>query len=122
MANILTNSLQSNARTCGVPRSYEVCFVGTTAANGDITLGTEANGYQGTYNGTFAAPTRSTNTYTITIGSFDRLLACNISTGAGIVINSITPNPSAGTIVVVFNATVVSTTISAIIKVSRRSI
>jgi hypothetical protein len=97
----------------GVAQARVVAYRGSTAANGDVTL---AAG--NTYEGALTAPTRSTNTYTVNIGTFARGLACCVSSGVGAV-TAVTFDGAAGTVAYTMSATQVSTTHDVVIYVDR---
>lgn len=99
---ILDQGLQAPVRSPGVTNPKLFAFRGTTAANGDITLAAGSD-----YDGAFTAPTRSTNTYTITVGSFRYLLGFELrhSLGATIDVSLGTIDAAAGTIQFTTSAT-----------------
>ena len=93
------------------PTQY--AFRATTDGAGDMTLVAGCD-----VDGAFAAPTRATATYTITIGAFKQLRSCiPLRNTTAQTLTSITPNPSAGTIVLVYSAAVVSTAFEFLISV-----
>jgi hypothetical protein len=97
----------------GVAQARCIAFRGSTNGSGDITLAAGSD-----YEGNLSAPSRATNTYTVTIGSFLRLLGCLVRTSAG-VISAITSDGAAGTVTFTFTGTQVSTPIDVEIWVDR---
>jgi len=116
MASTLLDSLhQTPARIPGGVRAARVVATrGSTDASGNMTLDTGA-----TYDGLLSAPSRSTNTYTLTIGPFVRLLACIPRSGIGSTVSSITSDGTAGTVTWTFSAAQVSCPVDVIIYVDR---
>lgn len=98
----------------GVAQGRMIATRGSTNGSNDLTLDTNAN-----YDGLLSNPTRSTNTYTITIGPFRRLLSCMPRSGIGSAISSVTSDGAAGTVSWTFGAAQTSTTMDIIICVDR---
>ena len=97
----------------GVAQARVIAYRGTTAANGDVTLATGAD-----YEGALSAPSRATNAYTVTIGTFSRLLACVPRSGIGNV-TTVTSDAAAGTVTYTFSATQNATSHDVVIYVDR---
>jgi len=93
-----------------------ISFYGSTNASGDITLdpGNDRDG-------SFTAPSRSTNTYTVTVGAYNRFLGIQVSIAgaAAPTLTAVTYNASAGTVTFTTSATVNAMKISVLIIVDR---
>ncbi len=115
---ILDQGLQAPVRSPGVTNPKLFAFRGTTAANGDITLAAGSD-----YDGAFTAPTRSTNTFTISVGSFRSLLGFTLTHGLMATINAPlgTIDAAAGTIQFTTSATWASTDFSCVLVIDRGS-
>jgi hypothetical protein len=97
----------------GVAQARVVAYRGSTDASGNVTLASGSD-----YEGALSAPSRSTNTYTVNIGTFSRLLACCVRSGVGNV-TAVTSDGAAGTVTYTMSAAQVSTTHDVAIYVDR---
>jgi hypothetical protein len=86
-----------------------IAFSGTTAANGDLTLGAGMSDMQ-------ASVTRSGNNYIIDVGSFNALLSC-IARSPATVSSGQTVNAGLGTVQVNFGSLQASTSLNFVLTV-----